>query len=296
MTQITMKTDQQPGTVGGDFAALADQLIQDAWHLPPEGDQSWREQDACRIFSLDGQHDINDEPPAQEEDDAPLEPVFRAPRVVGVLLPLALATVIVFFTVAFSAPEILTARFWTAPEMRPQAATVPVSLASTAPVRTMDAPGELRPSLARDERAEAAVAVRAADNAEVRKPALQQVRHAVSDASRQARHKSGAAVRVASANSLRQPSPRARLVATRCHLLVRLILPAARQPWQSAKRRPRIGRWRRPSGTRWRPKFGQGARNIRRPAISERWNRRTEARTRFREREQRRENGGQRGG
>ena len=222
--KITMKADLQPDAAGGDFAALADQLIQDAWHLPPEGDQSWREQDARRIFRGDGKHDINDGPPAQEEDDAPRndaetppEPVFQPPRVVGVLLPLALATVIVFFTVAFSAPEILTGRFWTAPEpeVQPQAATMPVNLASAAPVQTTDTPGELRPSLARDERAEATDAIRAADNAGVRKPAPLEFHHAVSDAREWARHKTGVAVRVGSTSSFRQLSLRARPSAKR---------------------------------------------------------------------------------
>jgi hypothetical protein len=171
---IAREPDRQPDAVRGNFEAMADRLIDDAWHLPPEGDQSWRETDARRIFSSDGKRDINDEPAVRYEEDAPpaeeekpREPVFQPPRSVGVVLPLALATFIVLLIMAVSAPEVLTARFWATPEARTasQTAVTPARMASIAPVQAMEASRDLRPSLARDERARGVAALATGDGA-----------------------------------------------------------------------------------------------------------------------------------
>jgi hypothetical protein len=158
---ISMRVDQA-GTADSDFAALADQLIQDSWHLPPEGDQSWREQDAQRIFSGHGKDDINEEPPAVEDDDAPGDEsdVRGEPglplRPAGILLSLALATGLMFVVVIVSAPQILTAGFGSASFPSNKAsgpAPVAIDFASVAPLvpavasNTATAKG-LRPSLA----------------------------------------------------------------------------------------------------------------------------------------------------
>jgi hypothetical protein len=139
---ISMRVDQA-GTADSDFAALADQLIQDSWHLPPEGDQSWREQDAQRIFSGHGKDDINEEPPAVEDGDTPGdesdardEPSSMPLRPAGILLSLALATGLMFVVVIVSAPQILTAGFGRAPvaaeNLRPSLAdSGPVALPPT---------------------------------------------------------------------------------------------------------------------------------------------------------------------
>jgi hypothetical protein len=159
---IAMRVDQA-GTAGSDFAALADQLIQDSWHLPPEGDQSWREQDAQRIFSGHGKDDINEEPPAVEDGDTPGdesdgrdEPGFMPLRPAGILLSLALATGLMFVVIIVSAPQILTAGFGSAPlpsKTGTGAAPVPIDFATVAPLAPAPALSTamvkgLRPSVA----------------------------------------------------------------------------------------------------------------------------------------------------
>jgi hypothetical protein len=146
----------QSGTADTDFAALADQFLQSSRHLPPEGDQSWREQDAQRIFSGHGKDETNQEPPAAEdadpadgESDAHYEPGFPPLRPGVVLLSLVLATGLMFAVVVVSAPGILTAGFWNAPGSR--SAPAPVDVAGAAPVVQAAIPHAaetLRPSLA----------------------------------------------------------------------------------------------------------------------------------------------------
>ena len=165
--KITVKLDQQPKKASTDFAAMAEHLIQESWHLPPEGDQSWRERDARRIFYEDGKDEINDTdaPPSAvtkavmgdaSEDVAEerllSQPGFRASRMVGVLLPVSLATFVACFAVALSVPEILTTGFWRGaePKARP---VVQMSTADAAPLAAAGrqpetAPDKLRPSLA----------------------------------------------------------------------------------------------------------------------------------------------------
>lgn len=153
--KIAMHMDQS-GTADTDFAALADQFLQSSWHLPPEGDQSWREQDAQRIFSGLGKDEINQEPPATEdagpadgESDTHYEPGFPPLRPGAVLLSLGLASGLMFAVVVVSAPGILTAGFWNAPGSR--AAPAPVDVAGAAPAVQAAIPHAaetLRPSLA----------------------------------------------------------------------------------------------------------------------------------------------------
>ena len=154
----------RPDAAGDDLAALADQLIQDSWHLPPGGDQSWREQDALRIFSGHGKDEINDteEPsaiedidPSDDGNDAPYQPGFKPPGRFGILLPLAMATGLMLLVVAVSAPGILTSAFWNTPAAKaaPEAALAPVNMvnaAVTARQMNISAPDKLRPSLAYD--------------------------------------------------------------------------------------------------------------------------------------------------
>jgi hypothetical protein len=161
-----MRVDQtgtaDAGSAPGDFAALADRFIQDSWHLPPEGDQSWREQDAERIFSGHGKDAVNEEPPAVEEGDAPGdesdardEPGLPL-RPAGIFLSLAMATCLMCVVVVFSAPQILTSGFWSAPlpaKTEVETAPVPVDFASVAPMAPAPASNaamakQLRPSLA----------------------------------------------------------------------------------------------------------------------------------------------------
>jgi hypothetical protein len=218
--KIAMKVNQSD-TPGADFAALADQLIQDSWHLPPGGDQSWREQDAARIFSGRGKDEINatDDAPSAVTEDLPLveeewpqEPTVKASRLVGVLLPVSLATIIMFFAVAFSMPELLTSHFRNAaaPKAGPNAQVTQVSMIEPRPmIPTPDAsdaaPGKLRPSLM--DGASAATPVHAAQSP--------QPYHAAFDAKRQAQQKISTVVRVATARSFRQPASRTKRIATR---------------------------------------------------------------------------------
>src|SRR5579871_3636390 len=96
--KIAMKTITPAEPANCDFAALADQLIQDNWHLPAGGDQSWREQDAFRIFSAHGKSEINDRerpPPAadseppDDDESSEYQPGFETPRTLSIFLPLA---------------------------------------------------------------------------------------------------------------------------------------------------------------------------------------------------------------
>lgn len=171
-------TIDQSQTAAPDFAALADQLIQGSWHLPPEGDQSWREQDALRIFS--GHDKGDDEPPAAEDADAPgdesgprLEPGFTPLRPAGILLSLTLATGLMFIVIVVSTPEILTTGFWSAPDAKAGAVPAPVAIvradvASAAPLVPVQAvvPTEtLRPSLTDSGKAALPLVREAADSA-----------------------------------------------------------------------------------------------------------------------------------
>jgi hypothetical protein len=218
--KITMKVNQSD-TAGADFAALADQLIQDSWHLPPGGDQSWREQDAARIFrghGKDGINDAEDAPPAVTEVPSPIEeewpqePAVKASRLVGIVLPVSLATIIMCIAVAFSMPELLTnyLRNAVAPKGAPKAQVTQVSIIEPRPTiaasRANDpAPGKLRLSLI--DGASAAIPVRTAEP--------QQPHHAMYDTRKQAPHNVSAVLHVTTARSPRQPASHTKRIATR---------------------------------------------------------------------------------
>src|SRR5579863_5907290 len=78
-----------------DFAAPADQWIDQDWHLPPGGDHSWREREVQRIFGGVVEEPINDKAdpppleqigPTSDEMDGSYEPGFRRGRALSVLL------------------------------------------------------------------------------------------------------------------------------------------------------------------------------------------------------------------
>jgi hypothetical protein len=149
--RIILRAEQQPDRPSADYGSRAEQLIEDSSYLPLEGDQSWREQDARRIFSAQSEDEVNyeDYAPADvaaESDDTSAEPRLESRKVVGVLLPISLATFVMVLAVTVSMPEILTGGFWSdaGSKRSPDAA---MTSANAAP-----APGKLRPSLAENVR------------------------------------------------------------------------------------------------------------------------------------------------
>jgi hypothetical protein len=146
------------------------------------------------------------------EEEWPQEPAVKASRLVGVLLPVSLATIIMFFAVAFSMPELLTSYFRNAaaPKAAPKTQVTQVSIIEPRPMITAShasdpAPGKLRLSLI--DGASAANPVRAAQP--------QQPHHATFDTRRQAQPKTSAVIRVATARSLHKPASRTKRIATR---------------------------------------------------------------------------------
>lgn len=162
--RVIMNADMPTQTAVCDFSPIADLHLPDNWHLPPGGDQSWREQDALRIFSLHGKSKINDtksSPAAEDEgrsDDEGCpryQPGFR-PNRTPIVLPLAMATCLSLFIVALLMPEDLKSAFWEAPGHH---AAAEAGLASAGPgdavpgkfirAASLPPPERLRPSLAR---------------------------------------------------------------------------------------------------------------------------------------------------
>jgi hypothetical protein len=153
--KTTMKAQQPSDQAQEDFATLADRWIDGHWHLPPGGDQSWRQEEAQRMFDGIGKDGVNDKgdlapvgpdnPPADEKDGSN-EPGFRRVRALNVVLPLSLATCVALVVVAFSVPEILTSRYWSPAE--PKASSVmPISVNSTAAAEgNVAVRDQLRPS------------------------------------------------------------------------------------------------------------------------------------------------------
>src|SRR5215469_3739176 len=127
--KIILKSERQPDLSGADFGTLADQLIQESSYLPPEGDQSWREQDARRIFSGQNEDEVNpteDVPTAAaREEEALPGPSLESPKALGILLPVSLATFVMVIAVTFSMPEILTTGFWSGAKPAPAVAIAP---------------------------------------------------------------------------------------------------------------------------------------------------------------------------
>ena len=161
--KITLKAEQQQADMPSmDFGTLADQFIQESAYLPPQGDQSWREQDALRIFSGQGEDEVNPTEDMSTEvvQEEPLpEPGFDSPKVLGILLPVSLATFVMVLAVTFSMPEILTGGFWSGGKRAPDAAIAPaaiaqISVANATPFAPQQTSGStrLRPSLVEDAR------------------------------------------------------------------------------------------------------------------------------------------------
>jgi hypothetical protein len=127
VTMIAHKEAEQ------DFAARAYQWIDENWHLPPGGDQTWREQDAQRMFSVTDAkfNDSGDPPPVEpisptgDEEDGAYEPGFRHAGLRNVLLAVSLAGGFALFLVAISVPDIFTADFWRDAPTERSGATVP---------------------------------------------------------------------------------------------------------------------------------------------------------------------------
>lgn len=218
--KITMKVSQSD-TAADDFAALADQLIQDSWHLPPGGDQSWRELDAARIFSGHGEDGVNDadtvpmmveEEPASVEEEWPQEPGIKASRVVGVLLPISLATIVMGAAVIFSMPQLVAAHIGDTAEAAArgqvsQARVNQPAVTILAPQQRDPAPGKLRPSLMDDASTPAAEGIHTTD--------LQQSRPAMSGTEARTRPNARSQARLATTGSLFKTAPRVKHSATR---------------------------------------------------------------------------------
>ena len=100
-----------------DFSALADQWFDKNWYLPPEGDQSWREREARRLFGdgkdAAGEEDVSAiEPPdpAVDETAAPYEPGLRHTR--NLVLPISLAACFLIVAGVFVVPKTLAPGIW----------------------------------------------------------------------------------------------------------------------------------------------------------------------------------------
>lgn len=142
-----MDEEAQADAERARFEELADQYRQQS-HLPPQGDQSWREQEAMRLAAYDkgytppqSDQSWRDREamlfaPAREDttadampDHAMPEPVLRpAPAKGGqggTILIFVLVAAIALGIAALAYPEMLTAAYWRSPQTNP--ATQPVS-------------------------------------------------------------------------------------------------------------------------------------------------------------------------
>lgn len=126
------------------FEELADQYRQQS-HLPPEGDQSWREREAVRRAAYDKgyappqgdpsprEHEAMRFAPVREEEAADAatdqnfgmqEPVWQPPPVRkggqgGTILIFVLVAAIAFGITVLAYPEMLTAAYWRTPGTQP---------------------------------------------------------------------------------------------------------------------------------------------------------------------------------
>lgn len=116
-----MKMNEQPAEWCGaqdSNAALADQFWLESGYLPPQNDQSWREQEAMG-FTVSQEDGFSDSP-ADGADEQPipqeqvLEPDSRGRGLKGVMFALLMVPVVAFAIAAFTAPGILRADFWRA--------------------------------------------------------------------------------------------------------------------------------------------------------------------------------------
>jgi hypothetical protein len=110
-----MKADEQLAKMDephGHYAGPADWFTQESGYLAPQGDQSWREQEALRIVpaheKFDAGETANDEPAASEQDP---DYVAGGRGFKGVIFALLAVPVIAFAMVALTSPGILQAVF-----------------------------------------------------------------------------------------------------------------------------------------------------------------------------------------
>jgi hypothetical protein len=128
------------------YAALAEQLTQESWHLPPSGDQSWREMDALRIFGNLERSKPRDA--AKPEDTAKAKSVAEAAEAWdetarqgwgGILAILALVPAVTLLVAVLAFPDMLTTSFW-------RASPAPLQVANgSVPLRASLADGATRP-------------------------------------------------------------------------------------------------------------------------------------------------------
>jgi hypothetical protein len=155
-----MKTNEQSAEWYGAQASAVpvDQFWLDSGYLPPQNDQSWREQEAMG-FTVSHEDSFSDSP-AEIADEEPLyevqalEPESPGRGLKGVMLALFMVPVMAFAIAAFSAPGILKADFWRAhwdaasSLLKPAAApVVAVREPAPAPLATQ-APAKPQPALA----------------------------------------------------------------------------------------------------------------------------------------------------
>lgn len=148
MTQkrIKMKSVAPPAETQDRSAVLVEQFLQDNDYLPARGDQSWREQAALRIAASYEQTDEVHAPDvlsAQDERNARPELGGRGGG--GVVVAFLAAAIVVPAIAVLSAPDILTADFWSAHRASPKAMARP----GAAMARMPDNATHLRASLAK---------------------------------------------------------------------------------------------------------------------------------------------------
>jgi hypothetical protein len=114
--KITSKAHKPLDGTEQDFAALTDQWADRIWHLPPDGDHSWRDREAQRIFGEASFNDKEHPPPVGQAGSATREADGRyGPRgvkAVNVLLPISLAICAMLVAVPILVPQILTPSLW----------------------------------------------------------------------------------------------------------------------------------------------------------------------------------------
>ena len=146
-----MKPVEQPAeAVHEDYAALADQFLQENQYLPPRDDQSWREQAALRISGRPEQQDDEidmddalDMVPVREDANSATD--FASGRKGRVLVPLLMAMIIVPTVAVLTAPDILTPGFWRGHRSAEHSPTPPAA----PPIHLANTAAPLRPSLAK---------------------------------------------------------------------------------------------------------------------------------------------------
>ena len=122
-------------------------FIEDSWHLPPGGDQSWRETDALRIFGntetskdpekSESPEKAKTEPPSTDfVPEREFAPDAAAQGWGGVVAALLLVPAIALVIALLAFPDILTAGYWRPHVAVPRPASVAAHVAhAPAPLR-----------------------------------------------------------------------------------------------------------------------------------------------------------------